>query len=216
MSFTPWLPVSVTPLLRGVVAGSWGELPLNAAFSPLRDCGDHFKAGHPSSSLDAEFARCDFHRARQCGSSYGRKGKRASPRGLVRLQCCIDRANSMNWNAVYTLVKENPARTLTLRRRLARALKLSGGARTLDAHGCCKRTRNPVASVLGAGAGCCCASRRVLCNGNCSKRGPARCGKTDREFSSPQWLPGQEERRGSLKKKGNSARLVCDSPAGPG
>jgi methylated-DNA-protein-cysteine methyltransferase-like protein len=52
------------------------------------------------------------------------------PFGLVRIQCCIDQTNSMDWKIVYKFVKKIPRGRVTTYGQIAKSLKLPGGART--------------------------------------------------------------------------------------
>src|SRR6202790_944487 len=56
-------------------------------------------------------------------------GWRYWPYGLVPIECCMDRTNSMNWNSVYKLVKQIPRGRIATYGQIARMLKLPGGAR---------------------------------------------------------------------------------------
>jgi len=80
--------VSVTPLLARRRGWVLGRTALNAASLLFEIVETISKPVILPSSLDAEFARCDFHRARPMWFElWTERGKRASPRGLVRLQC---------------------------------------------------------------------------------------------------------------------------------
>jgi alkylated DNA nucleotide flippase Atl1 len=174
--------VSVTPLRARRRGWVLGRTAVNAASLLFEIVETISKPVILPSSLDAEFARCDFHRALPMWFElWTGRGERASPRGLVRLQCCIDRANSMNWNSVYKLVKKIPRGRVTTYGAIARALKLSGGARTAG--------RAMAACPSGHGI----PWQRVPATKTARNRGSARRGKTHREFSSPAVATGQEE-----------------------
>src|SRR3984957_10673396 len=65
----------------------------------------------------------------------------------------MEKANSMNWNSVYTLVKKIPRGRVLTYGQLAKALRLSGGARTAGrAMAACPSGKGvPWHRVVGAG-----------------------------------------------------------------
>jgi methylated-DNA-protein-cysteine methyltransferase-like protein len=72
---------------------------------------------------------------------------------LVRLESDMEQSNSMNWNSVYTLVKKIPRGRVMTYGQLAKALRLSGGARTAGrAMAACPSGKGvPWHRVVGAG-----------------------------------------------------------------
>lgn len=52
------------------------------------------------------------------------------PVELVRLECHMEKTNSMNWNSVYALVKKIPRGRVITYGQLGKTLRLPGGART--------------------------------------------------------------------------------------
>ena len=190
--------VSVTPLLARRRGWVLGRTALNAASLLFEIVETISKPVILPSSLDAEFARCDFHRALPMWFElWTRRGKRASPGGLVRLQCGIDRVNSMNWNSVYKLVKKIPRGRVTTYGAIARALKLSGGARTAGrAMAACPSGRGiPWHRVVGAGG------RLLLREPNVSLQrklleteGLHVVERRIENFPARQWLPGRKKR----------------------
>jgi methylated-DNA-protein-cysteine methyltransferase related protein len=71
----------------------------------------------------------------------------------VRLECGMEKTDSMNWNSVYALVKKIPRGRVITYGRLAKALRLSGGARTAGrAMAACPNGKGvPWHRVVGAG-----------------------------------------------------------------
>jgi methylated-DNA-protein-cysteine methyltransferase related protein len=136
------------------VAGSWGELQGVPHLSHSNLLRPFLSWYILPTSLDAESACCDFHLAlAEWLKPIDRKVEATSPGGLVPVQCWIDRADSMNWNSVYTLVKQIPRGRVTTYGAIARALKLRGGARTAGrAMAACPSGRGiPWHRVVGAG-----------------------------------------------------------------
>src|SRR6266403_4540934 len=92
--------------------------------------------------------------------------------------------------------EKNPSRTRHhLRRDRASTEIERWRAHRWTRHGCLpKRARNPVASRRGRrGPVAAARAERVLATETARNRGPARRGKTHREFSSPAVATGQEE-----------------------
>lgn len=75
------------------------------------------------------------------------------PNELVRLECGMEKTNSMNWNPVYALVKKIPRGRVMSYGQLAKALRLTGGARTAGrAMAACPSGKGiPWHRVVGAG-----------------------------------------------------------------
>ena len=103
----------------------------------------------------------------------------------------------MNWNPVYKLVKEIPRGRVTTYGAIARALKLSGGARTAGrAMGACPSGRGiPWHRVVGAGG------RLLLREPNVSLQrklleteGLHVVERRIENFPAWQWLPGRKKR----------------------
>src|SRR4030081_3585841 len=193
--------VSVTPLLARRRGWVLGRTAVNAASLLFEIVETISKPVVLPSSLDAEFARCDFHGALPMWFDlWTGRGRRASPRGLVRLQCCIDRANSKNWNSVYKLVKKIPRGRVTTYGAIARALKLRGGARTAGrAMAACPSGRGiPWHRVVGA------SGRLLLREPNSSlhrkllkSEGMQIVETRIKDFATRQWLFGKQKRNAS-------------------
>ena len=103
----------------------------------------------------------------------------------------------MNWNPVYKLVKKIPRGRVTTYGAIARALELSGGARTAGrAMAACPSGRGiPWHRVVGAGG------RLLLREPNVSLQrklleteGLHFVERRIENFSSRQWLPGRKKR----------------------
>jgi methylated-DNA-protein-cysteine methyltransferase related protein len=115
----------------------------------------------------------------------------------------------MSWDPVYKLVKKIPRGRVATYGRIAKTLKLPGGARTAGRAmaACPSGTGIPWHRVVGAG-GCLLLreshvslQRRLL-----ESEGLQVVGKHIVDFATRQWLPSPKDRRVELKRKGSRTR----------
>jgi methylated-DNA-protein-cysteine methyltransferase-like protein len=119
----------------------------------------------------------------------------------------IERTNPMNWNSVYDLVKKIPRGRVMTYGQVAKALRLSGGARTAGrAMAACPSGRGvPWHRVVGAGGKLlirephASLQRKLL-----ETEGLTLAEKRIQDFRNYEWNSGKaHRRRGSLKREKN-------------
>src|ERR1700681_3832619 len=131
-------------------------------------------------------------------------GWRYWPYGLVPIECCMDRTNSINWYSVYKLVKKIPRGRIATYGQIARMLKLPGGARRAGrAMASCPSGREfPWHRVVGAGGRLLIREphadlqRKLL-----ESEGLTLAEKRILDFRNSEWMPKKARRLGSPAHK---------------
>jgi methylated-DNA-protein-cysteine methyltransferase related protein len=121
----------------------------------------------------------------------------------------------MNWNSVYKLVKKIPRGRVTTYGRIARALKLRGGARTAGrAMAACPSGRGiPWHRVVGAGGRLLLREPLVFLQRKLlESEGLQVVEKRIENFAAREWQPGKKGRQLDLKRKEIAGQRRRDSP----
>ena len=136
-----------------------------------------------------------------------RRSQEAGQFRLVPLECQIDGANLMNWNSLYKLVKKIPRGCVSTYGRIARVVRLPGGARAAGRAmaGCPSGQAIPWHRVVGAGG------RLLLREPNVGlqrklleSEGVQVAEKRILNFAAHEWLPGKA--RGGRARAGKRMR----------